>query len=226
VFHWKAGHITLPGIALALAWIGVSSLVDQQKENERLRTYNQQIKLSVQSIDPFALANSFYYRAGCGIRGDCIKCPSAGGRILTIDCGDREPFNFKNLLRSGVPEQTQHSNNYFLGLLSIPAAVLFALKTAWAGGWLILLPGLASVVFAFVIIVRYTELPWIWAFWSVWLTGAVILYLFQVSFLAIGHWIHGIVGVLWFIGFLLSALELFLKSRHASEFLERLSKRA
>ena len=63
------------------------------------------------------------------------------------------------------------------------------------------------------------------AFWSVWLTAAVILYLFQISFLAIGHWIHGLVGVLWFIGFLLSSLELFLKSRHASEFLEHHSLR-
>ncbi|HTZ73931.1 MAG TPA: hypothetical protein VMB47_08420, partial [Candidatus Aquilonibacter sp.] len=221
MIHWKAGRITLPGLALALVWIGVGNLVDQQKESERLLAYNHHIKTAVQSIDPFALATAFYYRAGCGIRGDCVKCPSAGERILTVDCGDREPYNFSNLLRGGVPEQTQHSNNYFLGLLSIPAAVLFALKSAWAGGWLIFLPGIASVLLAFAIIVRYTELPWIWAFWSVWLTAGLILYLFQVFFLAIGHWIHGLVGVLWFIGFLLGSLELFLKSRHASEFLER-----
>lgn len=124
MLHLKFGHITLPGILLGLIWIGFGYAVDHEKENERLREYNHRIKTAVESIDPFRLSSEFFYRVNCGISGDCLDCPTSSGRILKIDCGRPEPFNFKNVLRNGVPEQTDRPKSYLLGLLSVPASAL------------------------------------------------------------------------------------------------------
>lgn len=85
------------------------------------------------------------------------------------------------------------------------------------------MPAISSLILAFAILMRQKEIPWIFGFILVWILAALIEYLFQVTFLGIGHWIHGLVGALWFIGFALSAFEVFLKFRHSSEYLEHRS---
>jgi len=116
--HLKFGHITLSGILVGLVWMGVGFVVDHEKEQERLREYNRRIRTAVESIDPFHLSSEFSYRVNCGITGECLDCPTSSTRILKIDCGRPEPFNFKDLLQNGVPAQTERPKSYWLGLLS------------------------------------------------------------------------------------------------------------
>jgi len=97
---------------------------------------------------------------------------------------------------------------------------LYAFKSAWAGGWLVFVLAISSFMLALAILRKQKEIPWIFGLILVWILAALIEYVFQVTFLGIGHAIHGLVGILWFIGFALSSLEVFLKFRHSSEFLE------
>jgi hypothetical protein len=74
-------------------------------------------------------------------------------RILKVDCGYKVPHEFTDMLLPGMGKPEE---KYDWGFLSIPSAFLYALKRAFAGGgWLILIPGLASVILGFATIARW-----------------------------------------------------------------------
>lgn len=224
MISFKIRHLTLKGMLLGSLWFGVGYLADHEKETEKLKDYSENIVESIKKLDPFLLASSFSYRLGCGTRGDCLKCQNTSDRIFTVDCGLPVPFNFKDILRGGtIPPQTKPENNYLLGLLSIPGAVLYVLKTVWHAGPLAFLPGISSLVLAYTILLRVKDLNAffkVYALWFGWMLAALIEYAFQLIVVGVLSHIGAVFVALGYLAFLLSVPELYLKMRDASEFLE------
>jgi hypothetical protein len=95
--------------------------------------------------------------------------------------------------------------------------LLFLLKTACAGRWLVLAPGIRSLALAYTILFRQQGLKRIAVVFPGRFVAALIEYAFQLRMLGAVSLCGGFMIILGFLGFPLAVFKAYLKFRHTSE---------
>jgi hypothetical protein len=179
----------------------------------------ESMERSVRQIDPWSLSSSLAKRATCGIEGTCSGCRSFSDRLTTLDCGAPQggnaSFSFSKLL---------------FAALSVPVAVVYALRQAWHGGMFAFIPAVSSWILAYTLMLLYdmyfgrqrgyefaAMARFVWSF----PIAAFIEWLFKLAWLGTLAMLGSVMTLLAYLYYPLFALEAYSKVSHSLELAEK-----